>query len=140
MPRYLFNAQSRNGEQISGFRQGINAGAIAAELSASGMLPLKIELAEAEAIDKGSARFVLFKPSVKINELIVFSHQMATLSKAGISVVRAVRSLAESSKNEYLAEVLFDVAANLEAGVDIASSLGRHPRVFGELYCSYPCG
>jgi MSHA biogenesis protein MshG len=134
VPRYLFNAQSGSGEQISGFRQGADAGAIAAELSASGMLPLKIELAEADVVGKGRTPFVLFKPSVKINELIVFSHQMATLSKAGISVVRAVRSLAESSKNEYLAEVLFDVASNLEAGMDIASSLGRHPRVFEELY------
>ena len=136
MQRYAFNARSANGEHISGFRQGGDAGAVARELRASGLLPLKIELAEddTDAGEKTGTGFGLFKPRVKINELVIFSHQMASLTKAGISVVKAVKTLAESSRNEYLAEVLFDVAANLEAGVDIASSIGRHPRVFSELY------
>lgn len=133
MPRYQFNARSSSGEPVSGVRDGDSAGAIAAELSASGMLPLKIEIAGVENTNAGAA-WSPFKPGVKIGELVIFSHQMASLTKAGISVVRAVKTLAESSKNEYLAQVLFDVASNLEGGVDIATSLGRHPRVFGELF------
>ena len=135
MPRYAFNAKSANGESTSGYRQGVNAAAVAEELSAAGMLPLKIELAEEEAaLVTGDLFARFFKRKVKLAELVVFSRQMASLSKAGISVVRAVLTLAESSPNKYFAEVLNDVAANLEAGVDIASSLGRHPDVFGELY------
>ena len=61
---------------------------------------------------------------------------MSSLTRAGISVVRAVRTLSESSKNEMFAQVLDELAGNLEAGIDIASSMGRHPRVFGELYVS----
>ena len=121
---------------MSGFRQGINASNVAQELNAAGFLPLKIELSETGVVASSAAKGPSFGERVRINELVVFSHQMATLSKAGISVVRAVRSLAESVKNKYFAEVLTDVALNLEAGVDIASSLGRHPKVFGDLYVS----
>ncbi len=134
MPRFEFNAKSSSGEKISGYRQGVSAGAVAQELSASGLLPLKIELAEETVEGAGARRFTLVRPKVDISELVVFSHQMASLTRAGISVVRAVRSLADSHTNEYFCEVLNDVAANLEAGVDTASSLGRHPRVFSELY------
>ena len=119
---------------MSGHRSGSSASAVAQELSASGLLPVKIELNESDVEEQANSSFRLFKPKVKLNELVVFSHQMASLTRAGISVVRAVKTLAESSRNEYQAQVLIDVAADLEAGIDIATSLGRHPRVFGELY------
>ena len=134
MPRYLFKAKSSSGEITSGFRIGLNPGAVAQELSAAGMLPLKIESAEEPENAPKKAFWLGLKPTVKSNELVVFSLQMASLTKAGISVVKAVNTLAESSKNEYFAEVLKDVASHLESGMDIASSLGRHPRVFSELY------
>ncbi len=134
MPRYAFKARSSSGESLTGYRQGVSAGAVAQELSAGGLLPLKIELAEADSVTTAGRKFSLFRPGVNINELVVFSHQMASLTRAGISVVRAVRSLADSHENDFFCDVLNDVAANLEAGVDTASSLGRHPRVFSELY------
>lgn len=133
MPRFAFEAKTTSGERLSGYRTGVSAGAVAQELNASGMLPLQIKPAD-EVSDKPKLEIKLFKPSVQPNELIVFSHQMASLTRAGISVVRAMRTLAESSRNEHFADILNDVATNLEAGVDIASSLGRHPKVFGELY------
>ncbi|MCR9260021.1 MAG: type II secretion system F family protein [Pseudomonadaceae bacterium] len=134
MPRYLFKAKSSSGEITSGFRVGLNPGAVAQELSASGMLPLKIESAEEPENEPKKVSWLGLKPTVKTNELVVFSLQMASLTKAGISVVKAVNTLAESSKNEYFAQVLEDVANHLESGMDIASSLGRHPRVFNELF------
>lgn len=134
MPRYVYNARSGSGELVNGYREGVSAGVVAQELSAAGMLPLKIELAQAAALEQRFAGLRLLRPTVTINELVVFSHQMASLTKAGISVVRAVRTLAQSSRNDYFAEVLNDVAGNLETGIDTASSLDRHPRVFGELY------
>ena len=120
---------------MSGVRESVNAGSLAAELSTAGMIPLKIEIT-AEAGERAKQKFQLLAPKVISNELIVFSHQMASLSRAGVSIVRAVRTLSESSRNEYFADVLADVAINLESGIDIASSLGRHPRVFSELYVS----
>ena len=135
MPRFSYNAKALSGEMVQGVRESASAVAVARELAATGMLPIKIEPAPEEvAAEEGGLSW--FRKRVTISELVVFSHQMMTLTNAGISVVRAVRSLAESSKNPFFAEVLVDVAGNLEAGGDIASSLGRHPRVFSELYVS----
>jgi MSHA biogenesis protein MshG len=138
MPRFAFNAKSKDGEMVSGFRQGSSAGGVAQELNASGLLPLKIELADEEAKQAAPAAtsIRLLPQRVNINELVIFSHQMTSLMRAGISVTRAVRSLAESNKNELLRDVLLDVAGNLEGGLDFASCLGRHPKVFSALYVS----
>ena len=47
---------------MTGFRQGPSPGAVAAELSAAGMMPLKIELAEEETADKRQRQFLVLAP------------------------------------------------------------------------------
>ncbi len=137
MPQFKYTAKEPSGQIVSGVRQAASAGAIAQELRAGGLLPIRINT-EGEGGGGGEESQVLrlFERGVSLNELIVFSHQMSSLTRAGISVVRAVKTLAESAKNQSFRDVLADVATNMEAGVDVASSMGRHPRIFTELYVS----
>ena len=136
MPDFHYQAKDSSGSYINGVRQGASAAAVAQELNAAGLLPVRIT--QETIADDGGKRSKprLFRAGVTLNELVVFSHQMASLVRAGISVVRAVKTLADSSKNEHFAEVLRDVATDMEAGVDVASSMRRHPDVFNELYIS----
>ena len=135
MPRFAFEARNQLGETQSGQREALDASALAAELAAGGLVPIRVIPAEDAPITK-AAGFALFEKRVSLDEVILFSHQMYSLTKAGISIVRCVRGLAESQKNERLQEVLLDIAENLESGVDLASSLRRFPQVFSELYAS----
>lgn len=130
MPRFAFKAKDASGREVIGHRDAASAGALAAELSASGSIPLTISEDDGFEAVAADTRFQLFEPKVSIDEVILFSHQMYSLSKAGISVVRAVRGLAESQQNPKFKEVLIDTSANLEAGADFATSLRRYPRVF----------
>ena len=139
MPQFAYTAKNSSGEAVEGKRSSANAGALAADLRASGLLPVRIEAQEeAKAKEESSDTpgWQFFKPKVKITELVVFCHQMASLTKAGVPIVRAIRTLAESQKSELLASVLIEVAADLEAGMDIASSMDRRPHVFPELFVS----
>ena len=118
---------------MRGHIEAATPAAVATQLAEIGAIPLTIAEARAEA---AALTLPWLKQSVKIDELIIFSHQMATLSKAGISVVRAVRGLSESSRNPRLAAILAEVAADLEGGIDFATSLKRHDDVFSNLYAS----
>ncbi len=134
MARFAYQARDANGRALAGHVEAANAGVVAAQLSEIGAIPLTIAPAEADTRTVSVRQW--FKSNVKIDELIIFSHQMATLAKAGISVVRAVRGLAESARNPRLAQALDGVANDLEAGVDFATSLKRHGDVFSSLYAS----
>lgn len=136
MPRFAFEARDHSGASQSGQRDAVDASALAQELAASGLVPIRVVSAEEAPIAKSGYSFSLFEKRVSFDEIILFSHQMYSLTRAGISIVRAIRGLAESQKNERLQEVLQDIAANLESGVDLASSLRRFPREFSELYAS----
>ncbi|NKC00689.1 MAG: type II secretion system F family protein [Pseudomonadales bacterium] len=130
MPEFSYSARSGDA-RISGKRLAGSASMLAAELSREGLIPLTIDPIQQAGRRIGAQ---LARRSVSLSELIVFSHQMASLAKAGISIVKAVHTLAESSKNPTMADTLTDVAAGLEAGLDFASCLGRHRSTFSELY------
>ncbi len=136
MPRYAFQAKDQDGQSTSGYREAADARSVAQELSATGLIPLSIQEDQAEEASTTELKIQLFQPKVSLNEVILLSHQMYSLTKAGISVVRALKGLAESQKNPRLEEVLLSIAASLEGGADLATSLRRYPEIFSELYAS----
>ncbi len=135
MPRFAFRAKDSVGRLVTGHADGASAAVVARELMDAGSIPIVIEpYAAAKPSVAPASR--LFKPTVKLDELIIFSHQMTSLMKAGISIVRAMRGLSESTRNPYFAVVLEHLAADLEAGTDLATCLKRHADVFSNLYAS----
>ncbi len=136
MARFAFEALDPSGARQSGHREATTSSAVAQDLRNIGLTPLHIEQDEQRAEDKVRSFTHPLGGKVTLDELILFSHQMHSLTRAGISVVRAVRGLAESSKGDLLRAVLTDVSDDLETGLDMASCLQRHPQVFSQLFIS----
>ncbi len=137
MPTYQYQVRNQQGELVTGRLEGANAEAVASLLGNRGMIPLNIQEAAAASTAKtGSNKPLLQRRRISLDELIIFSRQMFSLAKAGVPIIRALRGLAGSARNLVLKETLFDVAESLESGIDLASSLNRHPKLFSELYVS----
>ena len=139
MPSFSFEMLADDGQRRGGRREAASASALAQELAGQGGTILGIRPAEEtfEQNSKSAGGFsIQLGAAVSIDELIVFSHQVTTLVKAGISLVRAIRGLSESTSNDRFAGILGDVAGDLEAGNDLASALGKHPKTFDDLYVS----
>lgn len=137
MARFAFQARNERGEAVTGHRDAADAAGVARELVSAGMTPVGIvEEDEQQDLETSGQRFAFFEKKITIDELIMFSRQMASLTRAGISVVRAIRGLAESHRNPRLQAVLMDISGTLESGSDVASALRRYPNVFSELYAS----
>src|SRR3954452_3542206 len=64
----------------------------------------------------------------------VSPRQLATMIDAGVSVVAALVTLEEQTDDKYLAEVLAEVRADVEAGMVFSAALARHPKVFNRLF------
>lgn len=136
MPRFSFKARDLSGSAVTGHREAIDAASLAKELSAAGMTATSIVSDEREAVGSSLDLRGLFEKKVDSDELILLSHQMASLTRAGVPVDRALRGLAESQRNPRLQHILEDISASLESGSDVATALRRYPRVFNELYAS----
>lgn len=145
MPNFSYKGRDRGGSLVSGQLQAASANEAAAELSGRNITPIDIrELAgrsssATKPSGQNSFSFLsqaLQSNKVDIEQLIVFSRQMYSLTKAGMPLDRAFRGLEASISNLAMKRVLRDVLQQLEKGVDLSSSFSRHPRIFSQLYIS----
>ncbi|MEK7510754.1 MAG: type II secretion system F family protein [Patescibacteria group bacterium] len=78
-------------------------------------------------------QFSFLKP-VSNKDTVILSRQIATLFEAQVSALRVFRLLAAEVENKHLAEVLTQVADDIQGGSPISKALARHPRVFTTFY------
>ncbi|MCK5647961.1 MAG: type II secretion system F family protein [Gammaproteobacteria bacterium] len=135
MARYFYKGRTARGEAVENTVEANSEDALATQLFNSGITPIEITIAVAapKTISLGR-RLGLGKP--KIEELILFAKQMSTLFKAGIPIIRAMNSLAQTTHNEYLKEILEHSIKQLEAGQPLSTGLGKYPEVFPAVFLS----
>lgn len=137
MAQFEYRGRKSSGEAVTGIIDAVDKGAVAAQLSSSGIVPITIDARVGARSDSGASlldRLRQRKPSA--DDLIFFSRQMYALMKAGVPILRAMAGLSESTRNQHLAVVLQQVSGDLESGRTLSASLARHPDVFSQLYVS----
>ncbi len=72
--------------------------------------------------------------SVPAAEKIFFTQNLLVMVKAGVSLSRALSTLAEQTGNKKLQKILLDIKTNVEKGTTLSDSLAPHAKIFGELF------
>ena len=73
---------------------------------------------------------------VSLNDLVVFTRQLATMIDAGIAIVQSLQALADQTPNKVMRDTIRDVCSRVEAGESFSEALTRHPKAFNRLYVS----
>ena len=136
MPKFQYRARSNRGDLLEGILEGADTDTVAAQLLHGGVTPIEILERETRADPFAALRRGLAYRRPDLSELMLFCRQMYTLMKSGVPIVRGMRSLAESTRNAMMVEVLEEVTAELESGRDLSSALGRYPEIFTTLFQS----
>jgi MSHA biogenesis protein MshG len=139
MASFAYRGRNGAGEIVQGIMEGASAGAIADQLSGTGVVPMEIKATAAAAEKAGSGagfEINLFKQKVEHMDVLLFSRQIHTLLRAGVPIMRALAGLQESSANPAMRDVLQDVRDSLDSGREMSMALARHPNVFSPFYLS----
>jgi type IV pilus assembly protein PilC len=67
-------------------------------------------------------------------DLISFTLHLSTVLSAGIPLLTGLRDMAEQTTKRRLRQVIEQIAEDVRAGASLSEALGRHPKVFSELY------
>ncbi len=129
----LFNykALDKDGHERGGTVEALSMDVAVTTLQRRGLIVSSIEPAAEKSIL--SLDIGLFK-TVSNKEIVILSRQVATLFEAQVSALRVFRLLASEVDNKYLAEILTQVADDLQGGSPISKALARHPKVFSAFY------
>jgi len=144
MSRFSFVAKGPHGN-VQGTQDAASASALAGELQAKGLIPIKIVADGPKAAQPGSGQGTVsapvqmpdfMKPKVTQTDVMLFAKQLYTLTKAGVPILRALAALQETTQNPTLKEVLLDLRRSLEGGVELSASMAQHPKVFDGFFVS----
>jgi MSHA biogenesis protein MshG len=135
---FSYKGRASDGKLVTGTAPGETIEQVAQRLIGTGVTPLEItpQGAVASSLDLEKLGRKLGLGRVTTSDLVMFSRQMYTITRAGIPLLRGLRGLVGSTHNAMLRETLEDVLESLEGGRDLAASFGRHPDVFPKLYVS----
>jgi len=135
MPLFQYKARGHRGDAIEGTMEAVSSDAVASQLLESGVTPIDINAAKVGAsTDIDFSKF--FVEKVTDTDIIQFSRQMFSLTKAGVPMLTAMHGLSQSTKNITLGEAIRNVTVSLEAGRDLATSFNEHPHIFSLFYVS----
>ena len=136
MPNFAYKARNASGQLLTGTLDADSAHAVAQALNGRGLIPIQIETAASNT--DVLAQFTHWRAlrQLNINDLIMFSRQMYSLTKAGVPLSRAINSLAESSRNLAMHRALFAISRQLEAGQGLSQAMAQHGHIFPLLLIS----
>ncbi len=133
MAVYSWRGRNTHGELIQGELEAMTEDAVADQLLGLGLVPVQIQIAP-ETRTSENWWEQLKRRAIAIEDVLIFSRQMYTLNKAGVPILRAFAGLEASAEKPAMVHVLKDVRSSLDQGRDMATSLSRHPKVFGPFY------
>ncbi|MDP8298966.1 MAG: type II secretion system F family protein [Candidatus Tantalella remota] len=133
MAKFEYTVKDKTGRTIKGDIEAPDKKQALASLREKGMLILKLE-----ATRKGGALFSSFKKGkrvkVKMDELVIFSRQLATMIGAGITIVNALDTLADQVENVGFKGVLQDVRDSVNTGASLSEAMGKYTAVFSGFF------
>jgi MSHA biogenesis protein MshG len=131
---FTYIGRDSQGNSTKGEVEASSMDTAADQVMQRGILPssIKEKKSEGESLDLS----LIFASKVGMSDLIIFTRQLYSLTKAGIPILRAINGLAESTHSKLLSESLQDVLVRMRNGYSLSIAMGAHPRVFSQLYVS----
>jgi MSHA biogenesis protein MshG len=136
MAAFRYNGRTARGEAVGGTLDAETPEALATQLFARGITPIEIKPVAASEDVVADLWRKIGGGRPRLTDLILFSRQMYSITKAGLPLLRGMQSIALSTPNAILRETLLAAIDSLQSGRELSFALGRFPDVFSKFYVS----
>lgn len=138
MPSFTYTARDRAGNQTTGVIAAKDLSEVREVLRKKELFLTKVQEKAAPGKTASSpSLFSMFRrKKVKLGDMVVMSRQLATLVRAGLSLVECLHAVEMQTESPMLAEALRDVRLDILTGSTLTDALRKNPKVFNETYVS----
>lgn len=130
MTEFAYTAKAPNGKTVQGIRAAESEMGLVSLLRKEELVVLSVAPASAMAKPSRASK----RGKVKVKDLAVLCRQLSAMLDAGLPVLESLEGIAGQIDNPTLAEVLTEVATDIEAGSTFSQSLGKREKVFSLLF------
>ena len=125
MALFSYAAKDAQGLKLSGLMEATDQRDAIVSLHKKGLIVISVKEEHQKKIRE---------QGVKLDDLVVFSRQLATMVDSGINLVQALHILSEQAESKVLSSVTTRIKEDIEAGSSLHDALARHQKVFSNLY------
>jgi type IV pilus assembly protein PilC len=128
MPSFVYVARdTASGREIRSSVEAANEPAAISALLNRNLLVVSIQ-------EKVGKRGKTSGGRVALQDLVIFTRQLATMIDAGLAMVQSLQALAEQTTNKVMRDVIRDICTRVESGDSFSEALQKHPKAFNRLY------
>jgi type IV pilus assembly protein PilC len=127
MPVYDYKGKSLGGKVVSGELKAKNRSELERYLRTNKILVTSVS-------KKPSQISIKFGTGIKKIDISRFTRQFATMISAGLPMVQCLEILSSQTESPEFRKVINEVKESVQSGSTLSEALGRHKKVFDELY------
>ena len=83
---------------------------------------------------KKSGGSLFGKKKVKVEDILIFSKQFATMVKAGLPILQVLAMLRDQLENQGIKDIVEDIRKSLEGGLNLSRCFEKYPQHFDNVY------
>ncbi len=130
---YHYKGRDKQGQLVEGFIEAQSPNNVVLKLASVDVVPISIN----RISNQLTVEAILIKycgyGRPQLDDLILFSQQMYTMLKSGVSLMRSLRVACETTRHKGLRNALIDVVISLESGLRFSKALEKHTVIFSPL-------
>ncbi|PIS34244.1 MAG: hypothetical protein COT38_01135 [Candidatus Omnitrophica bacterium CG08_land_8_20_14_0_20_41_16] len=141
MPKFFYIARDKTGNKVTGVEEAANQDDTITRLQAKNLIVISVipEAGEGGRVSITPDRVMKQRVTLKHNritgtELTLFCRQLATLLGAGVTILKSLDIITQQVASKRLYQVIKDLEKSMEAGLSFHEAIGKHPKVFSELW------
>lgn len=139
MPKFSYIAKDKSGKTHKNIVDADSKDALVTRLQKQDFFVVSIApIAHvAPKPKKASKKHKTFRrKKIKLNDLLIFSRQLATMLEAGVPLIRSLNVIKTQIESEKFFNVVIDIQKNVEQGGALSTALAMHPSVFNQFWVS----
>lgn len=127
MNNFEYIAKDKSGSTVTGILEGASENEINDILHKRNLIVISIKKTKSKVVKSKDKK-------VKLEDLVIFSRQLATMIDAGIPLAQALNILSEQIEDANFKQVIISVYNDLQGGTNFCESLSKHPNIFSDLF------
>ena len=132
MPNFKYVAKDQEGKNLTGILETVDRQGAIAQLRKKDLIIISVS--ESKPGFKLSSLSFGPKKKVKLEDLVIFSRQLATMVDAGIPLVGALDILGEQMDNRTFGAIIINIRNDVETGSSLSDAIAKHKDVFSALF------
>ena len=130
MPTFKYTAKDKDARNVNGKIVAETQAAVIEELRKRQLTIISIQETKGGRGPQKSAP----RKKVKVDDIVLFSRQLATMVEAGIPIIQALDALQDQADHLTFKKIIGQVKEEIQHGSSLANAFSKHPQVFDSLF------